>query len=248
MRCLQCGHINDHDARFCEECGRALANTVRSQDQRPYGEAVRPSTSRNMTCWACHEAVDSDAVFCEECGAQLIGQPQVSRRGPLPRGYPVKARVKRQPQLQFDISMINSYAYIPFAMSVGWRFPAYNFIVHAMAGIKLPSHVSPPGQYWSGLRFDLFSHSAWKYRFSRSGIVSHGIEYIDLFSIPGRLYFYGAWRFLSFHRSPANAAERIGLWRRIRHYCCSTGCNAHYRQRSCMAQRLAGVHLLKDRL
>ena len=50
-RCGSCGHDNDHDARFCDQCGSALqvANT----------------------CGQCGKVNDDDARFCDGCGTAL---------------------------------------------------------------------------------------------------------------------------------------------------------------------------------
>jgi hypothetical protein len=45
-RCPKCGHSNDTDAKFCDECGSALLKT----------------------CPACGESNDGDAKFCDACG------------------------------------------------------------------------------------------------------------------------------------------------------------------------------------
>lgn len=49
--CRSCGHANDADARFCDQCGSAL----------PLRRA----------CQRCHEVNDDDARFCDGCGAAL---------------------------------------------------------------------------------------------------------------------------------------------------------------------------------
>jgi len=49
VHCPKCGHGNDADAKFCDECGTALART----------------------CPKCGKANDADAKFCDECGAPV---------------------------------------------------------------------------------------------------------------------------------------------------------------------------------
>lgn len=49
VRCPGCGRENDGDARFCDECGAALARV----------------------CPNCHERNDADAKFCDACGSGL---------------------------------------------------------------------------------------------------------------------------------------------------------------------------------
>ncbi|HET8742041.1 MAG TPA: adenylate/guanylate cyclase domain-containing protein, partial [Gaiella sp.] len=53
MTCAACGTVNSPDAKFCSECGSALART----------------------CPACGTRAAHDAKFCAECGAQLAAQP-----------------------------------------------------------------------------------------------------------------------------------------------------------------------------
>ena len=47
--CPHCGHSNDADAKFCDECGSAMSKA----------------------CPACGESNDADAKFCNACGAAL---------------------------------------------------------------------------------------------------------------------------------------------------------------------------------
>jgi len=49
VACPQCGHENDGDANFCDDCGSPLARV----------------------CPACQKANDADARFCDGCGAAL---------------------------------------------------------------------------------------------------------------------------------------------------------------------------------
>ena len=49
--CRTCGHDNDADARFCDQCGAAM--------EQP------------NTCRQCRRVNDDDARFCDGCGAQL---------------------------------------------------------------------------------------------------------------------------------------------------------------------------------
>ena len=49
MKCASCGHANDHDAKFCDECGAALSKP----------------------CPSCNEVNDQDAKFCDNCGSKL---------------------------------------------------------------------------------------------------------------------------------------------------------------------------------
>lgn len=47
--CPSCGHANDADAKFCDECGTAMSRL----------------------CPSCGGANDGDAKFCNNCGNQL---------------------------------------------------------------------------------------------------------------------------------------------------------------------------------
>lgn len=49
VTCASCGHANDQDAKFCDECGAALSKL----------------------CPACKQANDQDAKFCDNCGGKL---------------------------------------------------------------------------------------------------------------------------------------------------------------------------------
>jgi hypothetical protein len=51
VSCHKCGHANDGDANFCDECGSALASSTR--------------------CSSCGESNDADAKFCDSCGQSL---------------------------------------------------------------------------------------------------------------------------------------------------------------------------------
>ena len=51
VRCHKCNHSNNADAKFCSECGAALAKSV--------------------PCLSCHELNDPDAKFCDNCGKPL---------------------------------------------------------------------------------------------------------------------------------------------------------------------------------
>jgi len=51
VRCHKCNKENDADAKFCDECGAALAKT--------------------KPCPNCGEKNDPDARFCDECGRRL---------------------------------------------------------------------------------------------------------------------------------------------------------------------------------
>jgi hypothetical protein len=52
VRCHKCNHENDADAKFCSECGSALAKSV--------------------PCPGCGELNDHDARFCDNCGRALL--------------------------------------------------------------------------------------------------------------------------------------------------------------------------------
>lgn len=60
MRCPHCSRLNDHDANFCQGCGR---------------EIVRP-----QRCRECGSVNDPDAVFCRECGRSFGGGTGMIRR------------------------------------------------------------------------------------------------------------------------------------------------------------------------
>ena len=49
LRCPQCNHIVDADARFCDDCGAPLATL----------------------CAACGTRNDADAKYCDDCGSKL---------------------------------------------------------------------------------------------------------------------------------------------------------------------------------
>lgn len=48
--CPFCQHVNSATAKFCDDCGTALART----------------------CPTCHAANDGDAKFCNDCGAKFV--------------------------------------------------------------------------------------------------------------------------------------------------------------------------------
>ena len=49
--CPACGHNNDHDARFCDHCGKAMPGP--------------------KACGNCGNVNDHDARFCDDCGTAL---------------------------------------------------------------------------------------------------------------------------------------------------------------------------------
>ena len=49
LACPKCGHANDTDAKFCDECGTAL----------------------QRACPKCGDVNAADAKFCDDCGTQL---------------------------------------------------------------------------------------------------------------------------------------------------------------------------------
>ncbi len=49
--CSACGHSNDENAKFCDECGAAILKL----------------------CQTCGERNDSDAKFCDGCGSRFEG-------------------------------------------------------------------------------------------------------------------------------------------------------------------------------
>ena len=49
LDCPSCGHTNDQDARYCDECGAAM----------------------RKACPSCGEQNDGDAKFCNSCGSRL---------------------------------------------------------------------------------------------------------------------------------------------------------------------------------
>jgi hypothetical protein len=51
VRCHKCNALNDADAKFCDNCGAALAKSVQ--------------------CPACGEFNDPDAGFCDNCGRAM---------------------------------------------------------------------------------------------------------------------------------------------------------------------------------
>lgn len=51
VACQKCGHVNDSDANFCDECGTALTS--------------------GKSCASCGESNDADAKFCDRCGQSL---------------------------------------------------------------------------------------------------------------------------------------------------------------------------------
>lgn len=53
LRCHKCNNENDSDAKFCRECGTALA--------------------RSKPCGGCGELNDPDARFCDNCGKAFEG-------------------------------------------------------------------------------------------------------------------------------------------------------------------------------
>lgn len=51
LHCPECGHPNDHDAKFCAACGHAIPATI--------------------TCPDCGEPAAPEARYCDECGRPL---------------------------------------------------------------------------------------------------------------------------------------------------------------------------------
>lgn len=51
IRCHKCSHLNEDQAKYCSQCGVALAKSV--------------------ACPACNELNDPDSRFCDECGKPL---------------------------------------------------------------------------------------------------------------------------------------------------------------------------------
>ena len=51
VACPVCDHLNDADARFCDQCGHALVTT--------------------KLCRSCGKENDADARFCDQCGESL---------------------------------------------------------------------------------------------------------------------------------------------------------------------------------
>lgn len=51
VRCHKCSNLNDEDAKFCDNCGAALA--------------------KSKPCANCDELNDPDARFCDNCGGAL---------------------------------------------------------------------------------------------------------------------------------------------------------------------------------
>ena len=59
MECAECGHLNGGTARFCAECGTALATR----------------------CPSCASEQAPTAKFCDQCGASLVASPGGGRDG-----------------------------------------------------------------------------------------------------------------------------------------------------------------------
>lgn len=49
VACPKCGHANDHDSKFCDECG----------------------TPMSRSCPSCGQQNDGDAKFCDNCGSKM---------------------------------------------------------------------------------------------------------------------------------------------------------------------------------
>ncbi len=49
IKCSNCGEYNDKDAKFCDNCGKALVNV----------------------CKYCHEENENDAKYCKNCGKEI---------------------------------------------------------------------------------------------------------------------------------------------------------------------------------
>ena len=69
MRCASCGHENRDEAKFCEECARALA----------------------LACSHCGAALRATAKFCDACGTALARSQQ-------PFDTPVLSPVEGHPE------------------------------------------------------------------------------------------------------------------------------------------------------
>lgn len=50
VTCAKCGHENDANAKFCDECGAAMS----------------------VSCPTCGQVNDADAKFCDSCGKKLV--------------------------------------------------------------------------------------------------------------------------------------------------------------------------------
>lgn len=76
--CLNCGHENLADARFCEECGQPFKKEAEEKSIDAKGEG-------GDFCSNCGEAVSVDADFCPNCGHQLktTVRPATKVRKPL---------------------------------------------------------------------------------------------------------------------------------------------------------------------
>ena len=68
MKCARCQHENPPQAKFCLECGTALA----------------------LKCAACGTELPAGAKFCLECGQSVSAQPAIASRFTSPGAYTPK--------------------------------------------------------------------------------------------------------------------------------------------------------------
>ena len=80
MNCPQCGHKNQDDFKFCEECGAALG----------------------LSCSHCGHLNKAEFRYCEECGSELGAQTAQEPKGPIltqaSAETPTRTRKKRAPK------------------------------------------------------------------------------------------------------------------------------------------------------
>jgi len=66
--CIQCGHLNPDEGRFCDQCGNPLVWEAKKVEQQ---KCAHPST---RDCPACGNASSSDK-FCTNCGHKFVATP-----------------------------------------------------------------------------------------------------------------------------------------------------------------------------
>jgi len=60
-KCPACGKMNDADAKFCDQCGAKMPDSV----------AYKVDPGETVKCPSCGKMNDTDAKWCDQCGVKL---------------------------------------------------------------------------------------------------------------------------------------------------------------------------------